>query len=289
MRKHLRLLSNIWTAKGNNRNRVSALVRAVKWYIHSQSESEPVCHKIYGDRRIWCHPGGFIARSIMLFGDWYEYDTLNFIHSFLRPEDQFLDVGANIGVFSILASKTVPANSIFCIEPGKTQRLRLEENFKLNGITDAHIFPYAVGETGSFVNFSLDDAVSHVVHSESGATSTEVVEIQRMDSFLPMQRFGLSKIDVEGFELPALRGSGRLIEAGLLPVILLELNGSSIRFGIQTGEVLDHLRSSGYRVGLYNHDENTISCSGHLWDDVIAFNPDGEKLIRDRMEGIRIS
>lgn len=289
MKKYFSRLADIWAANGNQGNRLNAVLRGLFWFARSRFTSKPSCREVFGDRKIWCHPDGFISRSVMLFGEWNEYDSLKFIYTFLRPGDNFLDVGANVGLFSILASKTVSPESIFCVEPGKTQRSRLEDNFRLNRIDGVHIYPFAVGDTAGSANFSTEDAVSHILESASQADNSEVVEIRRLDSFLPKQIFHLTKIDVEGFELPALRGASGLLENAFLPVMLLELNGSSERFGIQTYDILAFLESCGYRVGVYRHDENVISCSDHLWNDVLAFNEAGEKLIRERIERVRIT
>lgn len=289
MKNYLSRLTEIWGSKGNKGNRPGALLRGIFWFARSRLTSEPSCRPVFGNRKIWCHSDGFISRTVMLFGEWNEYDSLKFIHTFLRPDDHFLDVGANVGLFSLLASKTVSPGSLFCVEPGKTQRARLEENFRLNHLHGVHLFPFAVGESAGSASFSNEDAVSHLLDPDSGADDSEDVEIRRLDSFLPSRMFHLSKIDVEGFELPALRGASDLIEKNLLPVILLELNGSSERFGIQTSEILEYLRSSGYRVGVYRHDEKLISCSEHLWDDVLAYNSAGEELIRERITGVRFA
>jgi len=227
----------------------------------------------------------------MLFSEWSEYDSLKFLQVFLRNGDQFLDVGSNIGLYSILASETLSPGSIYCVEPGGTQRTRLKENLELNQLHSITVYPFAVGEIATTEHFTKEDSVSHI--ATIGVTDSsgdfELVDVRRLDSFLPPTLFSLSKIDVEGHELSALRGAVGLIDKRLLPVLLIELNGSSERYGIRASETIDFLRSKGYEFGIYHHDKCEISLSETLWDDVLAFTHAGRLLIEDRIPGIRIA
>jgi hypothetical protein len=75
---------------------------------------------VFANRRFYVYSDGSISKSTMLFSEWFDYDSLHFVDEFLRPSDNFLDIGANVGLFTLLASRRM-LDSIACIEPGFTQ------------------------------------------------------------------------------------------------------------------------------------------------------------------------
>lgn len=290
MRPYLEIPWNILASRGNRGSRARSLVRAIRWFIHCKTGGGSMIQPIFTDRLINCHPNGFASRSIMLFGEWAEYDSLNFIREFLRPSDTFLDVGANVGLFSLLASETLPPESIICIEPGEIQRRHLIENLKLNKLVGISIHTVAAGASNLTTTLTKADSTSHLAASGCAdeAKPTEPVEVRSLDSLLPETTFHLCKIDVEGYELPALRGAAGLINKGLLPVILLEINGGSDRFGISSSDTIGFLRSHGYEMGIYQHDRRSLLTTAELWDVVIAFTPAGREMIQARIAGLKI-
>lgn len=224
----------------------------------------------------------------MLFSEWAEYDSLKFLDSYLRPGDSFLDVGANVGIFTLLASRHVGSGRLVCIEPGRLQRERLQAHLSLNNIA-ADVFSYAVSNEEKTISFSTGDAVAHIsAATEDTGAKSEEVNARRMDSFIPHQQYQLMKIDVEGFELAALQGASQLIADGHLPVILLELNGSSERYGIPSSEIIALLRKAGYTLGIYRHDQKHFDTTAHLWDDVLAVNEKGLALLKERIADLKI-
>ncbi|SKB06052.1 methyltransferase, FkbM family [Prosthecobacter debontii] len=288
MLNHLKQLHKVWTSPGNRQARTSAVVRSVKWFISKRWSDQKIIRPIFGDRQFIFYKDGFVANSLMLFSEWSEYDSLKLIDTFLRPEDSFLDVGANVGLFTILASRHVKDGLIVCVEPGRVQRERLMEHLQLNHIK-AEVFPYAVGNEEKTVSFNIGDAVAHIaLQQATDSPKMEMVDIKKLDTFLPRRKYSLMKLDVEGFELAALEGASGFLSEGLFPVILFELNGSSDRYGIAPEQIVTFLTKQGYTLGVYRHDSGTFDTTAKLWEDVLAVNSEGLQMLRDRIPHLKI-
>ena len=208
--RYFRQITRVWKAPGNRLSRIKALLRAVAWTVQKRVIKHPLEIVVFTDRRFYCYPDGFIGNSIRLFSEWADYDSLHFIDEFLHPGDYFLDVGANVGLFTLLASRRIVSGGIVCVEPGRTQLARLREHLAANAIS-AEVFPVAVSDNNSTVYLTQGDAVAHVAAADgdSRRASAEVVQALLLDDFIPDRVYHLMKLDVEGFEAPALSGARR--------------------------------------------------------------------------------
>lgn len=242
---------------------------------------------IFGDRRLVCRHDEYISNEVMLLSEWYDYDSLHFVDEFLRDNDNFLDIGANVGLYTLLASRR-NLKGIVCVEPGLRQSGGLRKNLHANGIK-AEVFQIAVSDRNGFVELTSGDNIAHIsldmeTHEGSGV---ERVETARLDDFLPDREYQLVKIDIEGFESPALRGAEKLIANCRLPAILFELNGSAERYGRRSEETAEILRAAGYVLGIYRHDAQEFDMTCKLWGDVLALNPAGLSTFKKRMPSVR--
>ena len=208
--RYFRQITRVWKAPGNRVSRITALLRALAWTVQKRVIKRPLEIMVFTDRRFYCYPDGFIGNSIRLFSEWADYDSLHFIDEFLHPGDYFLDVGANVGLFTLLASRRIVSGGIVCVEPGRTQLARLREHLAANAIS-AEVFPVAVSDNNSTVYLTQGDAVAHVAAADgdSRRASAEVVQALLLDDFIPDRVYHLMKLDVEGFEAPALSGARR--------------------------------------------------------------------------------
>ena len=271
---------------GGGLGKLRAAFRAFGWYARKRFLKGPERGVIFGDRVFHFYKDGFASNSIKLFGEWNDYDALHFIDTWLRPDHHYLDVGANVGVFTLLASKHVKDSQIVCVEPGRKQLAQLRENLAANGLHPT-VLPFCVSDQPGTLRMTLEDAASHVaLESDHGAS--EEVEVKRIDDIVPDEVYALLKMDVEGVELKALNGAIRLIRENKLPAILFELNGASERFGIPPTAVPEFLEGLGYQLGIYRHDERAFDTTAKLWGDVLALSPLGMNMLAERMPDVRV-
>jgi len=167
----------------------------------------------------------------------------------LKGNGVLFDIGAHVGVISILFAKAAPGNRAVAFEPSPALNLRAQELFKLNGVIEqASVEPCALGETPGRTTMLVDPVggfvqikrFEHSMHGAPREIDLEVETVDRMAARLSLRPTTL-KIDVEGYELEVLKGAARVLSADR-PVVFLELHLDYLEArGIQPSAVLEEL------------------------------------------------
>lgn len=183
----------------------------------------------------------------------HEFEEMAFLLHFLRPADLFVDIGANVGSYTILAGAAVGSRCI-AFEPVPATFASLVENVRLNHIeSSAECVNVAVGDKDGTITFTSDaDTVNHVVANNERTSAAVDVPVRTLDAVLEGRRPALLKIDVEGYETPAIAG-GRGTLAGDDPMaVIMELNGSGDRYGFNEGSLLQTMFGQGFGAFRYH-------------------------------------
>ncbi|MBV8208414.1 MAG: FkbM family methyltransferase [Acidobacteria bacterium] len=162
----------------------------------------------------------------------------------LRPGDTFVDVGANIGALSLLGSKLVGASGgVYAIEAHPRTATFLAGNIRLNGARNVQVIQAAAGDRDS------ETRVTSRRSDDQNAVSDEGVKVpmRRLDSLLPDIDVRLMKLDVEGFELFALRGAERVLRRTQF-VYFESWQQHSSKFGYRTPELTAFLKGCGFQL-----------------------------------------
>ncbi len=168
--------------------------------------------------RLWCPPWSHLAAAWLSIGD-HEAE-LPFVRALLRSEDTFVDVGANIGVYSIIAA--VRGARVLAFEPNGSARATLTANLALNHIEDrVQVLSCALADFSGRARFTTDLEAANHLDIEPEAKG-EVVDVCELDTLIePGARVTLIKIDVEGFDEAVLRGARGTLERER-PVLIVE-------------------------------------------------------------------
>lgn len=156
-----------------------------------------------------------------------EIATVCALFATLRPGDLFVDVGANIGLFSCLVSR-VPEVKVLALEACPDTFQRLEKNCRDHGIEAINT---AVSNSERLLDFCAG-AVSHVfaaaIHRNSYHFGKTVQILARpLDDLIQMERPIVLKIDVEGHEPEVLEGCSRLLNRGLIHGVFLDASSEA--------------------------------------------------------------
>jgi FkbM family methyltransferase len=169
----------------------------------------------------------------------------------LRPTDVFVDVGANVGAYTVLASKVVCARSI-AFEPVLATVERLREQLRINDIADVvEVRNEGVGDRPGELFFTNNrDATNRVSLLDQGGAVTRV-PVTTLDTALPSTGSYVIKIDVEGYEHHVLRGAEALLASHSVVALIIEHNPSSQEFGASVEQVHQKLLDAGFRPIAY--------------------------------------
>ncbi|HSR87903.1 MAG TPA: FkbM family methyltransferase [Pontiella sp.] len=191
-----------------------------------------------------------------------DFEEMFFLLHFLREDDQFLDVGANVGVYSLLASALTGASSM-AIEPVPETFTRLREHVKLNGLEGKiECINQGVGEEAGSLRFSTgsQDCLNHVVPVDSNDDTPSIqIPVTTLDAIHDRTSPAMMKLDIEGYEWHALKGAARLLEDRRLKAIVLEFNLHAERYGVSAQQVEDLLRNAGFSTYAYDPYRRTLN------------------------------
>lgn len=154
----------------------------------------------------------------------HEYADMAFAMHFLRADDLFVDVGANVGSYTILASAVCGAHSI-AFEPGEPALAGLRGNVAANKVTDlVDVRIQAVGGTPGPRRFSTGQGSTNQLVDADYPGAGEIVPCTSLDSVLAGMSPMLIKIDVEGAEAEVLEGARQLLASGLPHALIVEVS-----------------------------------------------------------------
>ena len=199
-----------------------------------------------------------------LYAGLAEFEDMGFILHVLRPNMQFIDVGANVGAYTILASKVLKAKSI-SFEPLPTTVEKLRDQLQINRIEDlVTVYDCGVGACNEILRFTHNqDTTNHVVLSSFLQDSIEVPVVS-LDEVVSLSAECVLKIDVEGFEYLVLEGAKNILSSGLLVAIIIELNGSGLKFGYSDHSIHQKILSYGFHFATYDPVRRKLSAANKM-------------------------
>jgi FkbM family methyltransferase len=199
-----------------------------------------------------------------------DFEDMAFVLHLLRPGDTMGDIGANVGVYTILAAKNTGAN-VIAIEPVPITFQHLQANIELNNIGNLTItLNCGAGNEHGELEFTKElDTVNHVTvpfEKMNGAGVVKVI-IRTLDDIFRDNKPLLLKIDVEGYEHAVLKGAKTLLKSASLKAIVIELNGSGMRYGFSDEKIHEELISFGfapYRYEPFTRKMELLKMPGQL-------------------------
>lgn len=180
----------------------------------------------------------------------YEKGTIQLLEKYLKEGSTFLDIGANIGLMSVIASKQVGANGIvYAVEANPNTVPILQTNIDLNACKNVEVIPVALSDASGtavlFENWEVNRGGASLI-SQSNEEQGFDVKMERLDDLFdentPVQ---LVKIDVEGFEPQVLRGGMNWLRKQQ-PVFIIEVSEKREKeVGPSPAEVMELVQTIG--------------------------------------------
>jgi FkbM family methyltransferase len=226
------------------------------------------------------HPEGEVA-EFLAFPLIFEKTEVSLVSAFLRPGMSVIDVGANIGMYSILASlRTKPRGKVFAFEPSTESATRLVRNLALNHCDNVTVFRIALsdkadGRMSLVSDRGFGDAYRYL-DSKADAAGGETVSVTTLDGWAAEHAVGPAdflKVDIEGGEYRMFLGAREYLAASPDIVIMFECESDwCARAGYRPEDLHGLLRSVGFSLYAWqpksrrwDTDPNAIAGSSMLW------------------------
>ncbi len=228
------------------------------------------------DFRMWISTKDDVCGSLRT-AKVYEPGVTSLLRRLLGPGMTFVDAGANIGYFSLLASSLVTdTGRVLAVEPYPYNIKVLQANVSLNGRSNIEILPYALADRRGLLCYDdsagnsgnvlrLDDDLDRLLRSC-------IIHAVRLDEVLPVEaRIDVIKMDIEGAEHMALKGMAGLLRSSQ-SVIITEVAHDFLQqvSGVGLEEYLQALLlDETYTFGIIHHGSDAVELCGPSTDQVL--------------------
>lgn len=243
-----------------NKLRPPELGLFMKWILRVKRQP----HTLPNGKRLFIDPISDFGLKI-LKSESYETEMTEQISLILKPGDTFIDLGANEGYFSMIASGLVgQTGKVTAIEPQQRLWPVIIQNSILNNCYNIQILPYGISSSSGEATMTLFNNFNTGASSLSPNFNFYISLISIRKKFYKRQtihtrtldelsvsfpkKVKLIKIDIEGFEYNALKGSENLLKQHVFENILVEIHRKSLEsLGQKESEVMDLLAKHGYQ------------------------------------------
>lgn len=256
----------------------------------------------YGDRLV-VDPRSTMWRYTYFHGE-YEPALSRLAARVVRDGDVCLDVGANVGWYTLLLRRLVgPSGAVRAFEPNPSAFARLSANVDRAGSPpNVRLHPCGLGpkEQDGVLHLFQGIADGHASLSDQGRTDFATIRcrVRRLDDILDEERVGdvsFVKLDVEGAEMGVVEGGARLFAQTVPPVLLAEMARATTRsFGYGPAALVETLRRlAGYRFFAVDEVAGRLAeVRGFAPEDaganVLCVPPAREELLRSLRDGASV-
>lgn len=272
-----RALRFILAEPSNRGQRGRRLACGVFWQIWKRLTKIPLVVRMDNGARYIAYPS-VVACSSPIYAKVYESRNIRFLRTFLKNGGTMIDIGANIGLYTLSLKDNVSRSIMF--EPIIDTVKLLRENMALNGGLEAEIHAVALGEESGEVSFSYKGHASPVAKMAADAEGGVRTPLKTLDEFLDdgaLDEIEFVKIDVEGHELGVLKGGRKLFSSKSLRLIQFErLNRTPL------APLLDFFSEYGWEVFALGEGGATVFESAAVQEahDLFAVPPDTAKSLK---------
>lgn len=235
-----------------------------KWLLRIDREEFKYSESI----RFYIDPVSHFGLQLQEFKT-YEPAMTSEIKGLLSEGDTFIDLGANEGFFSIIASHLVgPRGAVILLEPQQRLWEVITKNIELNNILNCKLLPYAVDDHNSVATIHLYTSLNTGASSLSngfnfkisfpalrklfyGKSTIKTITLDELLTGCGLKKVKLVKIDIEGYEFQALLGGRKALQTKSVENLLIETHPEALlKLGQDEKMITDYLTSFGYNLNL---------------------------------------
>jgi|CXWL01.1.fsa_nt_gi FkbM family methyltransferase len=234
------------------------------------------------------HPKDPVISGALALGV-YEPYQMKVFRSIVKGGDVVLDIGANIGLYTLIASKHIGVGgSVLSFEPELENFNILSKNIEINTLTNARAVRVAVSDTNgtSMLSISKDNKGNHSLVAEIGSNVKQEVSVVRLDDWLhaeEVRKIDVIKVDIQGAEPQAFIGMKETLRKAR--ALFVEYEPSILRsIGHEPEQMLKLLQSCGYELSEIHEGKRKIvplgdlgqftqQLTGNIYANILATKP----------------
>jgi FkbM family methyltransferase len=256
------------------RHMIRVFTRFLTLQIRTRTLGGPILVPFVGATQIFAGAGYNGSNGNYYLG-LHEFEDMAFILHYLSPEDLFIDIGANVGAYTLIASGAVGARTV-AFEPVPQTLTRLRANCDANGVGSlVDIRAVCAGDQNDTVMFAIDSDTTNSIVVDSSSRPCVRVPLRRLDTEIGETPAAI-KIDAEGYDDNVLTGAIALLsDCRPLALLVESLGGGS--FGNNASESEDRLAQLGFKRCRYDPCRRSIEettaapAHNHLFIRDLAF------------------
>jgi FkbM family methyltransferase len=194
-------------------------LRFLNWQVFKLTGRNDLIFELPGGNKMILRKGQQNASAYYYYG-FPDFNEQKYIVDHIKHGDLFVDVGANAGGWTLIASGY--GANVVAFEPVQTTFDYLSENCSLNSRPGISIFKVAIGDAQGEVLISNDSGPKNKIVDDGDSQKSEKVALTTLDEILGDQSPAFIKIDTEGYELNVLKGAQRILKMDSLKALIIE-------------------------------------------------------------------
>ena len=195
----------------------------------------------------------------IVYGKYEGAHFINWAQEFLPNDGIVIDSGANIGQMLMYLAQYIPQGKVLAFEPGNEAANWLEECLDVNPTLPVEVIRAGLGSSEANLRLKqIGVNYGHGAWNQISETEGEVIKIVRLVDELSSRsitKIDLWVLDIEGYELLALKGAEYLLKQQQIKAIYVEM------FGKNGQEIRKYLESFGYKCRIFNSKDDLYSPS----------------------------
>ena len=270
----------------HTKNPITLLRRQIWARCYQSDKLRAVVIKWYNGLKIELSLGDDISQCLFIDGC-IEPNEFVFLSKVIQPGMVFIDGGANIGLYTLFASKKVgPHGLVVAVEPSQREFDHLQRNLQLNNLANVKLLQTALSNRGGFATLQIaewehggQNTLGNFVYPDIDSSHSVQVTLSRLDDLVKaagLQQVDIIKLDVEGAEFSALDGARHILTT-YYPLLLIEFSDAALRLqGSSAKEVKTLLATLGYTIYTFDSISGLPVKAGEsceLSNNIVAVHP----------------
>jgi len=220
----------------------------VKKHVKLPQEKHNVEYKSPNGITYYLNLTDHVMRCIYLMGI-YEKNTIRHLIKLIKPDMIIVDVGANIGAYTLGLSKYLSSGQIYAFEPNPRTLKFLKKNIEVNQLKNVRIIELGLSDREETAMLNTPSLAQASINKFKASDQVEAIKLVTLDKFCEennINNIDILKIDIEGHEKKCLDGAAMIIDKSKNMVIIMEIDDNCYQAGYNKTFLFNYLINKGF-------------------------------------------